>query len=265
MPAEKFIHISDTHLTGVGEKLFGMNSDSNFIKCVDHIYENHLDAKGIIVTGDIANSGSIAAYRLMAKTLKTLPFKTYYLVGNHDSKLDAIRELGIDYSEVPGHVQYKKHVQHGLFIFLDSVKENESAGEFCKIRYQWLRTTLSLARERNENVFIFMHHNPFKINVKCSDKIGLAEPAVFKDILDMYRRNIRYIFFGHCHQTLSGSFYGIPFSSLKSTNHQIFPNFKGDERFHICDYEPSYNVIHFDDHSVSIHSIEFRKSIVAIV
>ncbi|MET0106417.1 MAG: metallophosphoesterase [Sedimenticola sp.] len=229
--ANKYIHISDMHVTGKGERVFGLDSDANFRRCIDHIGTYNRDACEIICSGDLSNDGSVESYQLVSDCLSALAMEKYILLGNHDNSSNALHCLEDIETELPGFVQYQRLTAQGLFVFLDSVKGNESSGFFCSDRSDWLQHTFDQAEVRGFPVYLFMHHNPFPVHVASSDAVGLENNAAFISLLRKYKHLIKYLYFGHCHQTISGEYEGIPFASLKGTSHQIYPDFSDDTRF----------------------------------
>ena len=66
-----------------------------------------------------------------------------------------------------------------------------------------------------------MHHPPFNIGIPYLDRISLREDAQrIQQIVGNFS-NIKHLFFGHVHRPVSGSWHGIPFTTLRGTNHQV--------------------------------------------
>ena len=70
---------------------------------------------------------------------------------------------------------------------------------------------------------------------------------------------IKHIFFGHQHITVSGNYLGIPFSSPRSINHPLVPNFSNEYRLGSANTEPSYNIALINNDSLIIHNEDFLK------
>ena len=66
-----------------------------------------------------------------------------------------------------------------------------------------------------------MHHPPFDVGLASMDAIGLKDAAAFEAVLAPHRHRVRHLFFGHVHRPISGSWCGVPFSTLRATNHQV--------------------------------------------
>ena len=146
------------------------------------------------------------------------------------------------------------------FLFLDTIQENSHAGHYCEKRLLWLKNKLDESLKKNQNVFMFMHHNPFPLVKLKSDLIGLVDRDQFQSIIDNYKIVIKHIFFGHQHITVSGTFLGIPFSSPRSISHPLVPNFSNEYRLGYANTDPSYNIVLLNNDSVIIHSEDFLKT-----
>ena len=104
-----------------------------------------------------------------------------------------------------------------------------------------------------------MHHDPFPLAEFDSDFIGLLDRDQFKLIINEYKNMIQHIFFGHQHLTVSGNYLGIPFSSPRSINHPLVPNFSKKYRLGSADTDPNYNIILINKDSTIVHNEDFLK------
>ena len=68
----KFIHITDTHLVGRNEALYGTDPAWRFKSCVADIMAEHADAQFCIITGDLADRGGKPVYELMREIMESL-------------------------------------------------------------------------------------------------------------------------------------------------------------------------------------------------
>ena len=105
-----------------------------------------------------------------------------------------------------------------------------------------------------------MHHNPFPLVQLESDLIGLLDRDQFRSIISNFSNIIKHIFFGHQHITVSGNYLGIPFSSPRSINHPLVPNFSNEYRLGSANTDPSYNIVLLSDDSLIIHNEDFLKT-----
>ena len=83
----------------------------------------------------------------------------------------------------------------------------------------WIRTQIE--EYGSAKVYLFMHPTPFKIGIPTLDRSKFRDGAERIQQIVSDFSNIKHLFFGHVHRPISGSWYGIPFTALWGTNHQI--------------------------------------------
>ncbi|WP_449370153.1 phosphodiesterase [Thiomonas sp.] len=262
----KLIHLTDTHLTTPGRTLYGIDPLARLQAAVAHIARQHADAELCVVTGDLTHWGEDAAYASLRECLQMLPMPVLPLIGNHDDRgrfRAAFPETPVDDN---GFVQWTQDTSAGRFILLDTVigdadPRRPSAGYFDPRRIDWLRAQLDRAQADATPVFLFMHHPPFGVGIAAFDDINLvAEDArAFGALLREYgpiRGQIRHLFFGHIHRPISGSWHGIPFSTLPATAHQSGLDFLAEtDRF--THEAPGYGVVLITPEQVTVHISDF--------
>ncbi|MDY0329241.1 MAG: phosphodiesterase [Thiomonas sp.] len=262
----KLIHLTDTHLTTPGRSLYGIDPLARLQAAVEHIAHQHADAELCVVTGDLTHWGEAAAYASLRECLQMLPMPVLPLIGNHDDRgrfRAAFPETPVDDN---GFVQWTQDTSAGRFILLDTVigdadPRNPSAGYFDAGRLEWMRAQLDRAQADATPVFLFMHHPPFGVGIAAFDDINLvAEDArAFGALLRGYgpiRGQIRHLFFGHIHRPISGSWHGIPFSTLPATAHQSGLDFLAEtDRF--THEAPGYGVVLITPEQVTVHISDF--------
>ncbi|MEJ2042296.1 MAG: metallophosphoesterase [Reinekea sp.] len=261
---EKYILLSDLHLTGRSVETYSCNSDINYRKAVSHIAEHHTDAQAIFCMGDISNDGSEISYRYFSECNQELTIPYHTLLGNHDSFLQASNHIELDTYQ-GRYVQFSKAYGNKIFIFLDTTVPGRSSGSLCSSRMNWLKRVLEQSSKDKRDVYLFMHHNPFQINVKCYDDIGLENSDKFYKLLSCFSDIVKHVFFGHCHQNIHGEYQGVPYTTIKGTNHQLYPDLSGDKRFKICNFEPSYYVMLFGHGGLYFYNIEFNKTLSCVI
>jgi hypothetical protein len=102
-----------------------------------------------------------------------------------------------------------------------------------------------------------MHHNPAPVGVWSADVLSLIERDEFGAILRAHAGNIRHLFFGHTHYSLSGALEGIPFSAPRSTNHPCWPEISNGHRAGFGPIAPNYNIALFTGSAVVVHTVDF--------
>ncbi len=250
----KFIHVTDPHLITPGELLHSLDPQKRFSACIQSINEREADAEIVVITGDLADRGQLSAYRALHRELKRLVLPYHLLIGNHDNRANFLSIFHDAWVDDYGFVQGILPTAAGRFLFLDTVQPGQSAGIYCSKRCQWLERALS--DSAREQVFLFMHHPPFDVNIPFLDRIGLENKQDFIDVIAGHN-NIRHLFFGHVHRPISGSWRGIPFSTLTSTNHQVVLDMKGTAPVNYWNEAPTYGVVLLHPHHTIVHTFPY--------
>jgi 3',5'-cyclic AMP phosphodiesterase CpdA len=167
------------------------------------------------------------------------------MMGNHDDRAafpDAPMQGGFAQSAVDfptGHV-----------ILADTLEPGDVEGRLCDARLAWLDAALEGAR----NALPFLHHPPFAIGIPSLDDSRLIDADRLRTVVARHG-NVRHIFAGHVHRFATDSWAGIPFTTMRGTNHQSALRFFGP---HEVSFEPpAYAVILMDGHDVVVHPHEF--------
>ncbi len=251
----KIIHLTDTHLVRPGETLFTIDPLQRLHDAVDHINRHQSDAEAVMVTGDLTNWADPEAFQSFVDETGRLSMPVYPVIGNHDSR-DGMHAAWPDLPrDDSGCFQYRLDVPAGRFLVIDTIQPGTHAGAYDEARQGWLDRELKDAGDRN--VYVFGHHPPFPIRIPMMDAIQIAEASAMVDILTRYG-NVRHYFFGHVHRPVSGSFHGIPFSTLYGTNHQVDldfvnPKFDADTVLE----PPAYNVVFLEPNLTLVHTCSY--------
>lgn len=214
----KFIHITDTHLMGRGQSLYGTDPAWRLKACVADIIASQPDAEFCIITGDLADRGGKAIYELLREILAPLPMPVHLLLGNHDSREDLRAVFAEAFDDGNGFVQGRVETRMGDFLMLDTLEPMKHHGAFCETRADWLARELAAGGTRP--VYLCQHHPPFPVGISGDDRLSLLDTGPFERAIAPHRARIRHMFFGHIHRPISGSWRGMPFSTLFGTNHQ---------------------------------------------
>lgn len=254
MTALKFIHLTDTHLVAPPRRLYGLDPCERLSAAVDDIARRQGDAAFVAITGDLTHWGEPGAYAALRETLASLPMPCHLVLGNHDVRaafLDAFPETLTD---PDGFVQYTVETPAGVMMMLDSLTEGTHGGLLCEDRLAWLAD--QVARYRDRDLFLFVHHAPFDVGIPGMDRIRLMNADAFAEALAGHAR-IRHLFYGHVHRPICGSWRGIPCSTLPSTVHQVQLQFTEPSDVPGSYEPPAYGVVLVDGQSVVVHSHAF--------
>ena len=250
----KFIQISDIHLVAPGDRLYGLDPKERFESCIADINSQHPDAEFVVITGDLTQRGEEHAYRLLEDLLKRLTMPVHLLIGNHDHRSRFQSVFPTAARDPNGFVQFSLETAAGRFIGLDTNDPNGHYGTLCPQRLDWLDARLREAAGRP--VCLFMHHAPLAVGLREMDVIALQDSQQFADIVTSHG-NVRHIFFGHLHRSLSGSWRGIPFSTLPGTNHQVALDFVLEHVVPGSHEPPAYAVVFASPEAVLVHLRNF--------
>lgn len=250
---QKLIHITDTHLVEPGRLLYGLNPQARLAAAVADINARHADAALVVITGDLTHWGEPVAYRALREILDDLLPPCIPLLGNHDSRgafLDAFPDAPVDSN---GFVQGRQDIAGVRLLFLDTNQPGTHAGWYCEQRQDWLRRELAEAGDLP--LHLFMHHPPFEIGLAPMDRIGLMQRDLVAAIVRPHRQKVRHLYFGHVHRPIVGSWMGIPFSTLRATNHQVWLDWQATDLAAVpgSHEPPAYGVVLLDGDNVVIH------------
>lgn len=105
-----------------------------------------------------------------------------------------------------------------------------------------------------------MHHPAFALGIPSMDCIALLETRPFRAALEGHSHRIKYLFFGHIHRPIFGSWRGIPFSTMRGTNHQVALRLDDIAKIPGSHEPPQYCVVLLDGDSVTVHMHDFLDS-----
>jgi len=252
----KLIHLTDTHLVAPGERLYGLDPAARLAAAIADINAFHADAGTVVVTGDLTHFGDAEAYAVFDEIMGRLAIPYVALVGNHDRRAECLSALAAAPRDAHGFVQGYRDTEAGRLIFLDTLDEESHAGQLCRHRLDGLAAMLESAAPETP-FLIFMHHPPFDVGIHDMDRIALAEREAFSAVIEPYLSRIRHLFFGHVHRPISGSWHGIPFSTLRGTNHQVWFDLRTDVP-HLASHEPpAYGIVLASREQIVVHTHDY--------
>ena len=254
----KIIQLSDLHLTADNATLFGSNPQDRLSAAVDSVVRDHSDAAFCLLSGDLADAGSPRAYAALAAITARLPMPVYPMVGNHDDRRALMQAFPALQADDSGFLQTAIDTQHGRFLLLDTVDAGKPWGVYCSVRQSWLRSQLE--DDAAPSVWIVMHHPPLPVGIPSMDQYALKHPDEFYALLAPFRSKIRHMFFGHLHRPIGGSWHGIPFSIVRSPNHQVALDMQTLPEVPGCQEAPGYGVVLIDETSVVVHHPDFQDT-----
>ena len=248
----KFIHLTDPHLVDPARLLYGVDPRARLRLAVADINAHHGDAAFVVLTGDLTHWGQTVGYAALAEVLAGLAMPCHLVLGNHDRRDRFVEVFPRTPRDENGFVQYTVATPEGTLVILDTNGAADGSGILCERRLGWLASTLA---NTEGPLFLAMHHPPFDTGIDAMDAIGLVQKPAFTAVIEPHRARIRHLFFGHLHRPMCGAWRGVPFSTIRSTCHQVAlvlgpqPGLAGNLE------EPQYAVVlaHADQVVVHLH------------
>lgn len=213
-PEHTVIQLTDTHLSGKGELMHGMmDTTSNLRAALAHLDASGAAVDSIVVSGDLADSGSPAAYEalrgLVEPTAARLGATVCYAMGNHDDRAAFRIGLGLcDNGATDLAVPHDTvHQIRGLrIIVIDSTTPGRHEGLLEAAQLFWLAKILD---ERSpDGTLLVLHHPPVRSPVTTVDFLRLANPEDLEQVIA--GSDVRMVLCGHAHYTGASSIAGVP-------------------------------------------------------
>jgi len=161
---------------------------------------------GVVLTGDIADDASPAAYRRVVERLTGLAPRIAWLPGNHDER-GAMAEV---FEPAGFNAGPLLEWGHWEIVLLDSAVPDRPEGYLDDHRLAPLE-----GLSGNRPALVFVHHQPLPVNAPWIDKYALRDPEGLWQRLDP--NVVRAVGFGHVHQAFVGEKSGIACLSAPST------------------------------------------------
>ncbi len=120
-------------------------------------------------------------------------------------------------------------------------------------RLGWLADRLGEGGAAARPVLLFMHHPPAASGIAGMDVIPLLDTAALWEVLAPHRARVRHLFHGHLHRPFSGSWRGVPFSSLRGTSHQVALDLSGRSTVPGSQEPPAYALVRIGADEVAVH------------
>lgn len=195
--------ISDLHFVDAGRLHFGNDTAATTRAAVEHLNAMDPQPDVVLVTGDIAEGGTLEQYEAARVVLDLLQPPYHVIPGNHDRRAGlktAFRDhLGEDGN---GFVQYAVEDHPLRLVALDTLSEGEPWGRLDAPRLAWLDDTLGTRPDRL--TLVFMHHPPIRTGIDWMDEMGLLDRAGLDAVLRRHPQ-VRLVVAGHLHRPISGT------------------------------------------------------------
>lgn len=230
----RVVQISDIHLLADKEAaLLGVKTQESFQAVIDLLRKEMGNIDLILLSGDLSQDNSEAAYTRIADNLKLFNVPIYYVPGNHDNPKVTSRVY--PYQTISNH----RHIilKNWHIILLSSQKPGAVEGYLDESQLNYLQHCLQAYPEHQ--AIVLFHHQPMPVGCKWLDNLGLTNADEFWKIVSHYPK-VNTVLFGHVHQEFEQVMHGIKCYSTPSTCIQF--KRKQDE-FGLEDLPPGYRWI----------------------
>jgi len=230
--AIKILHITDCHL---GKErsldLLGMNTFDSLMAVLKDVRASNQQPDIILVTGDIAQDGSVEAYEVMKQALADYDCPVRWFAGNHDDRANMAQVIGGG-----DELEQVTHIGGWRLVLLDSLSPGNVHGELDQSELDTLDQALESG---TENTLVCLHHHPVDIGAHWLDQIGLHNPERFLESVDKHD-HVKCVLWGHIHQEYDAVRGGKRLLATPSTCIQFKPH---SDDFALDESAPGYRWI----------------------
>lgn len=214
----RVLHLTDPHLfADAGETLYGRRTSDTFgAVLAQALARAPAPADAILVTGDIGDDCSEAAYRRFATRLRGTGIPAWCLPGNHD---DPARMAAAFSSGSPQYAGVAA-LRDWRLLLLESPVPGAPHGELGAARLAALERELAACAGHPQLVAI--HHPPQPVGSAWIDAMGLRDGEALLELLHRHPE-VRGLVSGHVHQASDQSRGSLRLLTSPSTCAQFLP------------------------------------------
>jgi Icc protein len=231
MQTVQLLQVTDPHLFGdPATALYGVNTAESLRLTLAAALADEPAPDAVLVTGDIGDDMSAAAYANFRQALARCGAPVYCLPGNHD-------DPGLMTQLLDGDgFQYCGSARLGAWglVLLDTHVPERPHGRLADRELERLDATLHALRE--VPVLVCLHHPPVPVGSAWLDGVGLLNGAAFFAVVDRHV-NVRCVLAGHVHQAFDARRGPLRLLASPSTCAQFMP---GTERCVMDQRPPGY-------------------------
>ena len=228
---QRLLQITDPHLFADPEgTLLGQRTRLTLEEVLRLTQGHPVTATRVLLTGDLAQDASPAAYTYLAERFAQLGLTCHALPGNHD-QWEAMR-LGLRGGPID--LTPLIALDPWRLVLLDSSLAGSESGHLAGDQLALLEG--ALAAHPHAPTLVCLHHQPLPLGSAWLDEMVLDNADDFFAIVDRYPQ-VRAIVFGHVHQEYVGERNGMMLLAAPSTCIQFLP---GSEDFALDPLTPGY-------------------------
>jgi 3',5'-cyclic AMP phosphodiesterase CpdA len=214
----RILHLSDTHIDRTdAPNGNGVNATESLRLMLAEL-RHQRDVDAVLVTGDIADDGSVEAYtavrELVGEFARELGAPAFYTTGNHDERQAFGKVLGCGHPEPETVLETEAAERAAVstvggyrFVTLDSLMPGKVYGRISAAQLDWLREVLSAPAEHG--TVLAFHHPPISLGFSVTQPVfGLLHP---EELAAAIRgSDVRAVLTGHFHLQLFGMLESVP-------------------------------------------------------
>jgi Icc protein len=190
----RLLQLTDPHLfADPATEIYGVRTAESFHRTLQQALAEGAPPDAILVTGDIGDDLSEAAYRRFREVLEAAGVPVYCLAGNHDDPARMAPLLA------GGRFQFGGRARLGAWglALVDSHVPGEPHGLVSPAAFARLEGDLHVLRDLP--VLLAVHHPPVPVGSPWIDAVGLRNAAELLTRLERFP-NVQVIVSGHVHQ-----------------------------------------------------------------
>lgn len=211
----------------------GVATAASLQRVLGHYVNSDWRAERAVVTGDLIQDDSAAAYDRFRDLLLPLNMRMHCVPGNHD-----VRELMRKVCCTPPFSYCaSEEIGNWLVIGLDSCVTGNAGGHVESGELERLSDVVSQSDARH--VMVCLHHPPVAMGSTWLDSVGMKNGEEFLQHLQSLQK-VRLAVFGHVHQPYDALHHGIRVLATPSTCRQFLPE---SDKFAVDDRPPAYRRI----------------------
>lgn len=209
-PKYTLMQLSDTHIVPVGQNLYDkVDTHANVVAALDAIEKSGVAPAALIFSGDLADTGDLAAYSRLRETVEPAAARmgapVLWAMGNHDER-GAFRAglLGAEpTTEAYDYVHWSGDLR---VIVLDSTDPGFHYGLLTDEQLEFLAS--ELATPAGSGTILVLHHPPVPSPLSFINTLILREPERLAKVIA--GSDVSMILTGHSHHPSAGALGGVP-------------------------------------------------------
>ncbi len=211
----------------------GVATQASLQRVLDHYASGDWRAERTVITGDLIQDDSAAAYDRFRDLLLPLNMRMHCVPGNHDVR-NLMRRICC---APPFSYCAFEEIGNWLIVGLDSCITGSAGG--CVAPEELERLSKIVAGSDARHVMVCLHHPPLAMGSAWLDTVGLENGEEFLEHIESMGR-VRLVVFGHVHQPYDSEHRGIRIIATPSTCRQFLP---GSDDFAVDSRPPAYRRI----------------------